>query len=188
MRYFVDVAALRRFLDAAYKGAPGAAGQAQLVYVLESWDYSNEQATLCASVVLSQNDEGSAARVVQNIAELVGSWVRGTMQGSASTYLKTMQETWEFRDDLTYSHKYQSYEGGSAGVWPNFQTSYSKPSSSTEWGVWAPADWRDPNGKLFLVTISEGGRARRLEHRWTDNAPYYHRGCSIDGEPFGRQI
>jgi hypothetical protein len=188
MRYFSDVAALRRFLEAVYKGAPGAAGQAQLVDLLERWDYSKEQATVCASVVLSQNNEGSAGRVAQNAAELVGSWVRGTMQGGGTAWLRTTQETWEFREDLTYSRKQQSYEGGSTGVWPNFQASYSKPSSSTEWGVWAPGDWRDASGKLFLVTISEHGRARRLEHNWTDNAPYYHSGCAIDGESFGRQV
>ena len=67
------------------------------------------------------NDEGSARRAAQNATELLGSWVRGTMQGGGTAWLKTTQETWEFRDDLTYDYKRQSYEGGSTGAWRIFR-------------------------------------------------------------------
>ena len=101
MSNFRDLAALKHILEVAYQQAPGPAAQALFIGPFEEWGYTREQATLYSSVLFSKNDAGSAERVLQYVNELTGSWVNGAMQGSGTAYLKTMQETWEFRDDLT---------------------------------------------------------------------------------------
>lgn len=75
------------------------------VGLFEEWGYTRKQAELYASVIFSQNNAGSAERVIQNINELTGSWINGDTQSGGTAYVKTTQETWEFRDDLAYEHK-----------------------------------------------------------------------------------
>jgi len=187
MSNFRDLAAFKHVLEVGYQQVPGPAIQPVFVKVFVDWGYSSEQAELYSSVIFSKNDAGSAERAVQYVNELTGRWVNGSMQNSGLDYVKTSKETWEFRDDLTYTHKYETYEGMSmTGVY--MQSSYSKPSSNAERGIWAPGDARDRDGNLSIVTISESGFTRQLAQAWTDGAAYYHQGLTLNGEKFGREL
>src|SRR5690242_19338357 len=97
-----------------------------------------------------------------------GKWTH--MQSDATNplvYAKSTQNTWEFKDDLTYEHRLSSYEGYVAPP-SNFGSfSYSRPSERMTRGIWAPPDWWEDG--LKVVTIpDDGDGAYLLAIEWTD--------------------
>jgi hypothetical protein len=185
MKYFRDVSALHNVLVALYKNAPEEERRPTLARFLErEWEFPSNQASLFASTVLCRNAEGSADWTAINASHIVGSWVRGEQQGNVGSWLSTMKETWKFDVDLTYQHKIERYDSGIT-TGPYFQSSYSRPTGSVQSGVWAPPDWiRD---QLDLFVMSSDGFARQMKWEWIDNSNYDYRGCSIDGQRFGRE-
>jgi len=157
LKFFADISALHNTLRVAYEQVPSESRHAYVSQGLESWGLSKEQAQLCASNLLTQNVEGSADFARTNALNVMGSWVRGEQEGMATAWLKTMKETWKFNPDLTYVHKIETYEGYSTGPSPYFQSSYSRPTTNSEWGVWAPPDTIVDQLKLFVMSSSGYG-------------------------------
>jgi hypothetical protein len=185
MNYFRDVSALHDVLNALHKNAPSEERRATLAQFLEKeWGFTPDQASLFASTVLLRNAEGSADWTAINASHIVGSWVRGEQEGNVGSWLSTMKETWTFNVDLTYEHKIERYDS-SITTGPLFQSSYSRPTANVQSGIWAPPDWiRD---QIDLFVMSSGGFARQMKWEWIDNSNYDYRGCSIDGQRFGRE-
>jgi hypothetical protein len=180
MIFFMDVSGLERALQRAC-AVPREARRAFIVTVLERWEFAREPASLCADAVLGQNDDGSAGRAAANARRVSGSWVRGEQQGMAAAALRTMKETWKFKDDLTYAHKVESYEGYSSP----FGSSYSLPKSSVEQGIWAPTDWDSDRLDLFVMPFD--GTARRVALEWIEQGNLKYRACTILGARYGRE-
>jgi hypothetical protein len=103
-----------------------------------------------------------------------------SQEGMSSALLKSETETWKFSDDLTCEHKLETYEGY---VSP-FGSSYSVPSSSSEFFVWASSDLQAQD--LKVVIVSPDGGARVLTFVWMDEE-IFPRKCSIDGDTFIKQ-
>lgn len=185
LKFFADISALHNTLRVAYEQVPSESRHAYVSQGLESWGLSKEQAQLCASNLLTQNVEGSADFARTNALNVMGSWVRGEQEGMATAWLKTMKETWKFNPDLTYVHKIETYEGYSTGPSPYFQSSYSRPTTNSEWGVWAPPDTIVDQLKLFVMSSS--GFARCTTFEWIDNRNCDYKACSIGGNRFGRE-
>ncbi|MFL6500197.1 MAG: hypothetical protein ACJ8LL_05710 [Candidatus Udaeobacter sp.] len=95
-----------------------------------------------------------------------------------------MKETWKFNIDLTYVHKIEKYESN-ISTGPFFQSSYSRPTTDSEWGVWAPPDTTADQLRLFLMSSS--GSARYMTLEWVDNRNCDYKACSIGGNRFGRE-
>jgi len=182
--FFDDISALHHTLRVAYEQVPSESRHAFISQRLESWGLSKEQAQLCASNLLTQNVEGSADFARTNAMHVMGSWVRGEQEGAVGSWLSTMKETWKFNIDLTYVHKIEKYES-SISTGPFFQSSYSRPTTNREWGVWAPPDTIADQLKLFVMSSS--GFARCMTFEWIDNCNCDYKACSIGGDRFGRE-
>src|SRR5512142_151448 len=112
MDNFRDVSALHRVLQAVYQDQPGDAGRDYFAHALQAhFGFTKQQAELYASTVLTRCAEGSADWMAAHAGKVTGTWIRLKTEGLATGWLKTMQETWRFADDLTYEHKRESYEG-----------------------------------------------------------------------------
>ena len=106
MNNFRDFSALHNVLRIAYKECSQEGRRAVFADKLqEVLGFTKQQAQLYASTVLCQNAEGSADWVTTNGSRVSGSWVRGEQQGNVGGWLRSMKETWQFDDDLTYTHK-----------------------------------------------------------------------------------
>lgn len=182
MKNFKDISALHGILLAAYKDGEGMPGRNTLIKALQEYlEFDENQARLYAWTVLSKNSNDSADWVSSNAYKIAGTWVNGNMSGSAGNLLVTKTETWQFNEDLTYQHKYESYEGY---VSP-FGGSYSKPSSSSESGIWAPPD--ELLDEISIVIISFSGRCRPIKIGGLGSTQTIPRFCKISGEMFTRQ-
>jgi hypothetical protein len=130
--------------------------------------------------------EGSADRARSTSATVIGKWTHAESQGVNSTvYVKGSQDTWEFKDSLTYEHRQSSYEGYVAPPSPYSTFSYSRPSEHTTRGIWTPPDWWE-HKQLTIVIIPAGGSARRFTLAWTDPESPFRSSCRIDGSVYAR--
>ena len=132
MENFRDLAALRGLLRSTYEKCPTEERHAALVYALKKeLGFTEAQAELYTSTVLSQNAEDSADCVMTNGMRVMGSWVRGEQEDNVGGWLSTMKETWQFSIDLTCEHKIERYDSGIT-IGSFFQSSYSRPKMNLE--------------------------------------------------------
>ena len=170
-----------RCLSAAYRDGEGDVGRRLFKAALETnLGFDARQAELYSSTVLSRNSNGSASFVARHAYRLAGRWMRCEDRGSAGNLVVMKTETWRFEEDLTYEHKLESYEGS---VSP-FGSSYSLPTSSSEYGVWAPSD--QPEDTFTVVIISRAGHCRRLAVEWLDSRSL-PQACKINRRQFMRE-
>ena len=182
MKNFKDISALHSVLSVVYSLGEGEVGRTAFAqWLQESLEFDARQAELYSSTVLTKNSNGSADWVSMNAYKVAGEWVRGNMGGSAGNLLVSKTETWQFNEDLTYQHKHESYEGY---VSP-FGGSYSRPSSSSEFGIWAPSDRLED--ELRIIAISQSGRSRPIRVGWLGATQTIPTSCTLDGERFARQ-
>jgi len=176
MKNFANVLALRDFLKFIYKTKPGEAGRIIFATELEKQlQFSKEQAALYSCTVLTKNSEESAEWVKENAWKMEGGWKHLKQQGMPSAYLSTSTESWRFRDDLTYEHKYESNKGyiNPLGF------SYSDMSKNEpEIGLWAPSDRFEDVFKVVL--IASGGSSRELVIAGLDKNNGYDKSCKIN--------
>lgn len=182
IKQFKDIDALVQTLSAAYRFGEGEVGRSEFRSVLQTvLNFDARKAELYSSTVLSNNSNASASFVSMNAYKLSGRWIRGDNHGTAGQLVVSKTETWLFKEDLTYEHKYESYEGYVAP----FGFSYSLPKSSSEIGIWAPSD---QSGDTFrVVVISRTGFCRRLKAEWLGSTATMPPACSIDRLRFIRQ-
>jgi hypothetical protein len=181
MKYFVDLDALHRTLTKAYEIGEGEPGRKSFAEGCERvLELTQEQALLFSNTVLSKNSSRSADFVSINASKIIGTWIRMEQQGMVSALLITKTETWNFRDDLVYEHKFEKYEGYTTP----FGFSYSNPSSNIEKGIWAPGDL--PDDDIRIVVLSPEGGAHILRLTWLDKDVYFHKTCLINNERFTR--
>jgi len=181
MQNFRDVDALCGAMTKAFEVGAGAPGRELFANALvKGLGFGQEQAELYASVVLSRNTEGSADRAKSAAATIMGRWTRTDAPGvNPSVYVSATQDTWEFKDDLTYARRQLSYEGYVAPPSPFSSFSYSRPRERVIEGIWAPPDWREQGGLTFVI-IPTGGAAAGLTVVWTDPSLFYHTSCKIN--------
>jgi hypothetical protein len=180
-----DLPALHGLLRSACENWPDDDRHARFVDMLkERLRFTEAQAELYASTVLSQNAERSADDVRTNGLRLTGSWIWRDQQGNVGSWLSTVTETWRFDIDLTYEHKIERYDS-SITTGPFFQSSYSGPKVSVQRGIWAPADTRLDELKLFAM--STDGFFRSITVEWIEKETYNNRTCSIEGKRFIRE-
>jgi hypothetical protein len=194
MDNFKDAYALHTVLKTAnphlYGVEPGRKGL--IDGLISSFKFTQQQAAVYASTVLSKSTENSADMVLSNARNVEGNWVRGDMSGSAAAYLRTLQETWIFRLDLTYEHKTERYEGYNNP----FGGYYSKPSSNVEHGIWAVSDDESDDIKVVIIrvivvgiTVSSPASVLNLSLSNKGTNRYgttVFRHCKINNEHFGR--
>jgi hypothetical protein len=183
MLNFVNVPKLSGALRAAYKTWPGEPGREELAKILEAhFGFIKESAKLYASTVLSRNVERSADSVTANASKVIGTWKTSTQSGIPGGPLKTMLQTWEFRWNLEFEHKRQTDE---SYINP-FGGGYSRPTSWSERGLWAPSD-SEPSKELYLVLVGyPDGIARPLQLIWPDDSEKPGK-FSIGGTVYVRQ-
>jgi hypothetical protein len=141
VKNFNDIGALRSVLQDVYAISPSEpeerlAGFA--TFLEKQLDFSKDDATLYASIVLTRNAGGSCDWAGWNAIKVFGTWMRMSQEGMAAALLKSETETWKFSEDLTCEHKLETYEGY---VSP-FGSSYSVPSSKSELFAWPRLIWR----------------------------------------------
>ncbi len=187
MNNFTDLATLCRVMENVYRAGAGAPGRDIFTEALVSkLELTKEQAALYASVVLSRNTDGSADRARSAAAAVMGRWTGAQSQGiNPSVYVSGTQDTWEFKDDLTYSHRQTSYEGYVSPPSAFGSFSYSRPREHVAEGMWAPPDWSEQSGPTIVI-ISYAGAATRLTFEWTDPSSLYHSSCKINGFAYAR--
>ena len=187
MQNFRNVDALCGVIKKAFEWGAGTHGRDLFANgLVKGLGFEQEQADFYASVVLSRNTESSADRARTAAAAVMGRWTAAQSQGlNPSVYVSGTQETWEFKDDLTYARRQLSYEGYVAPPSPFSSFSYSRPRERVEGGIWAPPDWSEYEG-LTLVIIPNGGTARYLIVEWTDPSQFYHTSCKLNGSVYAR--
>jgi hypothetical protein len=166
MMNFHDAPTLRDILRKTYEiGGQQGHAQALLAHVLEAkMDFAQDQAKLYASTVLSRNADTSPDSMIVNADKLIGTWVRSTESGISGGCLKTMRETWEFEWDLEFEHKTKTDES----YGDPFGEGFSRPTSCSERGQWAPSD-SEASKEVYVVVIANGV-ARRLQLIWPDDS------------------
>jgi len=178
---FKDIDALHSLLKAIYEREPGPAGVALFSsFLQEEMKFTSEQADCYSRSVLTTNSERSADFVHQNAWKLIGKWSKGSSAGSAGNLVVSRTQSWIFSENLTYESKDESYEGY---VNP-FGGGYSRPRSSSTFGIWAPSDL--PSSPFRIVTIGEDGRYTRRTVEWTVPDQLRPSGMTYDAERFGR--
>lgn len=178
---FKSIEALQSVLNTVFREQPGPEGVALFAAVLqEHFNFIPEQARRYSETVLTNNSEGSADAVHHNAVRLLGQWSKGTSAGSAGNLVVSRTETWTFFDDLTYQHKYESYEGY---VSP-FGGGYSRPQSSSTRGIWAPCD--RSSSPISIVLIGEAGSCRNATIEWTASEQMFPPAMHFNGERFAR--
>ena len=172
MKTFVDVERMRVALQVFSKQHPGAAGRKEFErFAVEHLELTLAQAEIYAAVLLSRNLDDSPDSAATNAYDLLGTWQRMHQTGNPSGWMRTVTETWDFRDNLTYEHTVESYTGAVASS-PIFQGSYSHPTSNVDGGNWAPSDLVQP-GRISLALISRTAAPKRVKCDW----------AGPDGEP-----
>jgi hypothetical protein len=178
---FKSVEALQSVLKTVYREQPGPGGVALFAAALqEHFDFTPEQARRYSESVLTANSEDSADAVHRNASRLVGQWSSGSSAGSAGTLVVSNMETWTFSDNLTYEHKYESYEGY---VSP-FGGGYSSPRSRSSRGTWAPSD--APTSPFKIILIDESGDCRNASIEWTAPEQMFSPAMRFNSERFAR--
>jgi hypothetical protein len=179
MKRFKDLSALVGVLNKIYELKPGIEGRKIFSAALEQhFELITNQAELFAESVLTKNSEVSAQCVKENGWKIQGRWKHLEQQGNPSAYMSTSSETWVFRDNLTYEHKYETYK---EYVDP-FGFSYSGfPKNDPEIGQWAPSDSSDDVFKIVLVTST--GSTKQLTIAKVVDHQYDH-SCKIDNVHF----
>jgi len=185
MENWRDLSALHGLVRSAYRNCTAEERYGVFVSVLKKeLGFTTEQAELYASTVLGQNKEEFADCVMTNGSRVIGSWIRGEQEGNVGGWLSTMNETWLFNIDLTYEHKVERYDS-SITTGPFFQSSYSRPKTSLERGIWAPSD--NTLDQLTLFVMSTEGFARSMMLEWIEKETYNYRACTINMQRFGRE-
>jgi hypothetical protein len=181
-----DLSALHGLLCSAYKNYPVAEERrAAFVGSLKKvLGFTDAQAELYTSTVLSQNQEGSADAVMTNGTRITGTWILSEQEGNVGSWQSTMRETWLFNIDLTYEHKIERYDS-SITTGPFFQSSYSRPKMSLQRGIWAPSD--NTLDQLRLFVMSTDGNARPMMFEWVEKERYNYRACTINMQRFVRE-
>jgi hypothetical protein len=181
MLNFKNISALHAFLTNIHQKAQGQAARELLSTVLQrDLHFNAEQAQKYAFWVLARNSEHSAEVVSRNAEKLIGKWSVGSSNGSAGNLLVTRTESWIFARDLTYEYRRESYEGY---VSP-FGGGYSRPSSSSKHGIWAPND--DVSSLISLVTIDQDGLCANRTIRWIDPAQTQPTAIELNNIRFGK--
>jgi hypothetical protein len=180
MLNFANIEALHSVLSAIYKAQEGLAGVALFREILQrDLHFSLQQAEKYSETVLTRNSNGSADFVNMNAYKLVGTWSRGNSKGSAGNLLVTKTESWIFQEDLTYEHKNESYEGYVS----SFGGGYSRPRSSSTYGIWAPSDV--PSSAISMVTIKSDGIPHTRSVTWQPDERM-PQGMLFGSERFGK--
>jgi hypothetical protein len=162
MLNFKDISALQSILTAIYKDAPGESGKDLFCAVLQrNLNFTIDQAKKYAAIVLAHNTERSAEYVGVNCDKLIGEWAKGS-DSSAGNLVVNRTESWIFSEDLTYEIRYESYEGYTSP----FGGGYSRPRSSSTFGIWSPSDL--PSSPFPIVTIDQNGLCSSKSVEWTD--------------------
>jgi beta-lactamase class A len=165
MRHFGNIGKMCDLLLLISKELPGEAGREVFKrQVQEQFEFTPQQAEVYVATLLSRNSESSPDNAKTNAYALLGAWKRGEQTGNPLGWMKTVTETWDFRDDLSYEHKIESYAGAVTSG-PFFQSSYSSPSSNVDRGIWAPSDVVLPEG-VDVAIISLTAAPKRLRCRW----------------------
>jgi hypothetical protein len=165
MRHFATIETMCDLLRLISKELPGDAGRKQFKLQLrEQFEFTPQQADVYVATVLSSNSENSPDNAKMNADALIGAWKREEQTGSPLGLMKTVTETWDFRDDLRYEHKLESYTGA-VTTGPFFQSSYSSPKSNIDRGIWAPSDVVQPGG-VDVAIISFTAAPTKLKCRW----------------------
>jgi hypothetical protein len=184
MKHWRDIKGLNNVLQALNKYGESAKEEAQKAMtdvLIKKLEFTQEQARLYASTVLSRNAESSTDCTTINANKVTGTWISGTQSGIPGGWQTTKQETWEFMSDLTFEHKRNTYEY----YWSPF-SSYSRPTSWSEHGFWAPSD-SEPGNELYIVVIAfQDGIAQQLRLIWNDDS-VYPRKFSLGQTVFVRQ-
>jgi hypothetical protein len=182
MKNFNDVSTLHRVLTNAFNTGEGQIGREALAQKLqELLEFDQSQAHLYSWTVLWENSSKSADHSSANAYKLLGRWSKGNSDGSAGNLLVTRTESWLFNEDLTYQHKHERYEGYSSP----FGGSYSRPSASSETGIWAPSDRL--TDETNIVAISSSGWSRQVTIGWLGSSLENPTSCIIEGERFAKQ-
>lgn len=191
MNYFQDIVALHKVLVLLCDSLPAEQRRVALIELLESWQFSREQAETLAWVVFFRNEASSAEHVLQNAKQLVGRWVRGSQTGQVVGLLQTSKETWQFNRDLTYENRLDSHEGYLSSS--PYMSSYSRPRVAVSRGIWAPCD-TPPAGRheraerevtLFMLPPDGYAHTRKIE--WHASPYAEPTSFSTSGERFGRE-
>ena len=183
MRHFANIGKMCDLLLLIGKELPGDAGREQFkLQVQEKFEFTPQQADVYVSTLLSQNSETSPDNARINADALLGAWKRGEQTGVPLGWMKTVTDTWDFRDDLSYEHKIESY-AGAVTTGPFFQSSYSSPRSNVDRGFWAPSDVLLPEG-IDVAIISFTAAPKRLKCRWAGPDGRIQTKFSINGSIF----
>jgi hypothetical protein len=185
MLTFKSTAALCGVLETAYRSGPGEPGRKEFEKVLQTiLKFSEKQARLYASTVLSNNSETSAGYVRTNAARLVGTWRSSGSNvlaniGYGGNALSSRIEQWTFFDDLTYRY---SLERQTSFMSP-YGTSV-RPSSKSESGLWAPPDRM--GARIDILVLPNGLEDRKVMVDWLGSTEASPTECSLDFTRFRR--
>src|SRR5262249_141467 len=179
---FANVSKLSGVLRTVHKTLPGELGREKLARLLEAdFGFIKESAQFYASTVLARKVEGLGDWVTGNAGKVIGTWMTSTQSGIPGGWQTTKQETWEFMSDLTFEHKRNTYES----YWSPI-SNYSRPTSWSERGLWAPSD-SEPGNELYLVLLGyPDGIARPMQLIWPDDSERPGK-FSIGGTVYVRQ-
>ena len=178
---FVDISRLHSLLTAIHKAQEGPVGIPVFEALLqEKLEFTLQQAREYSATVLTRNSNGSADFVNMNAYKLVGKWSKGNSSGSAGNLVVTRTESWIFKEDLTYENKYESYEG----YMSPFGGGYSRPSSSSTFGIWAPCDVLA--SPISIITIDSNGFSHKRRIEWTEPDQSMPKGMLLNGERFAK--
>jgi hypothetical protein len=185
MENFRDLSALCGVLRLMLEESPREERQAAFADALQkALGFASEPAGLYAATVFHENTGESPDRVLANGSWLTRTWVRGEQQGNVGAWLSTTTERWRFDEDLTYRYTFERIDTGlSSG--PFFQSSYTKPRTNEQRGIWAPPDTQQDQFELFVMPF--GGVARPLPFEWVEKEVYGYAACMIGGTRFTRE-
>ena len=185
MLRFKNTAALCGVLETAYRSGPGEPGRNEFEKVLQTiLKFSEKQALLYASTVLSNNSETSAGYVRTNAERLIGTWRSSSSNvlanvGYDGNALSSRIEQWTFFDDLTYRYSLERQT--------SFMSPYGsavRPSSTSETGIWAPPD--RTGERIYILLLPDGREDRTVMVNWLGSTEASPPECSIDFTRFHR--
>ena len=182
---FKSTAAFCGVLEIFYRSGPGEPGRKEFEKGLQtSLKFSEKQARLYASTVLSNNSETSAGYVRTNAERLIGTWRAGGSNvlaniGYGGNALSSRTEQWTFFDDLTYRY---SLERQTSFMSP-YGTSV-RPSSKSESGLWAPPD--RIGARIDILLLPDGLEDRSVMVDWLGSTEASPTECSLDFTRFHR--
>ncbi|MBL0153391.1 MAG: hypothetical protein IPP93_07870 [Chitinophagaceae bacterium] len=184
MQHFVNISAIQNYLERIYKSQKGKNGQTLLKKeLIRQLQFTEEQAQLYSSTVLTKNSNDSADWVYRNATKMLGRWVHIDQYSSAG-YMNNKTDTWHFKDDLTYQHKIEKYESSfSTGPFQSFSMT-SNPTPTITSGIWAPSDRLEQT--INVVIISFSGYASRLKIAWPDEEDTFFNSCKIDDVQYAK--